>query len=308
MILLSQEFTAQLKDSLCSAQDSLIITSAFIKEGALSELSNSFHPDNTSISIIARWQKHDLLAGASDLAIYKRCKENGWRFGVDQNLHGKLYLIDEREIYLGSANLTHRGLNLAGYGNHEFGTRIPAADADLTKIHNFIEDEVTWMTDELYEKISSEVDESKEESQPISASTWSDDINDLLFTPVEYLWVQELAFNTPQELLQLDLNDESVIHDFELLSLDFDEICEASLKRKFKQSRLFKWLHSLLKEQGDIRFGGVSTHLHNALLDDPKPYRVKVKSYNQVIFAWAEFIDDVFEVYQPNYTQVLTLK
>lgn len=96
-------------------------------------------------------------------------------------------------------------------------------------------------------------------------------------------------------------------HDFDLLGLNLDDLQADSLKRAFKRQRLFRWMCSILEKES-LSFGGVTARLHSAILDDPKPYRVDIKNYNQIIFEWADFLNDDFEVSQPNYSQVLSLK
>ena len=100
---------------------------------------------------------------------------------------------------------------------------------------------------------------------------------------------------------------EKSVHDFELLGLNLDDINEESLKRAFKRLRLYRWIRTILEEDS-LSFGGVTARLHSAILDDPKPYRIDIKTYNRTLFQWAEFMDDDFEVSRPNYSQVLSLK
>ena len=164
MLLDARGFSNKLFESIESCEESLTVCSAFIKLAALKSETFSESLINKGVAIIARWQKHDLMAGASDLEVYELCKKNGWKFGIDLNLHGKIFVIDEKEIYLGSANLTQRGLHIGLAGNNEFGTKIPAEQADLNKIDSFIQSEVTWMNDELFELLSNEVQDSKNES------------------------------------------------------------------------------------------------------------------------------------------------
>ncbi len=307
MLLDSTQFSVQLFDSLSNCEQSFVVCSAFIKAKALKHEGFTNSLKNKDVVIVARWQKHDLLTGASDLDVYEICKSKGWKFGIDLNLHGKLFLIDNEDIYLGSANLTQKGLHIGLTGNHEFGTHISAGQADLEKINAFIESEVTWMHDELYDLISEEIYNSKKDKSLATSTPWSKSIDEMVNKPIEFLWVQELVFTTPSELLNLDLDDEKASHDFNLLGLNIDDICEESLKRSFKRLRLYRWLYYLLKEKS-LSFGGVTARLHSTILDDPKPYRVDIKNYNQILFAWAEFIDDTFDVTQPNYSQVLSLK
>jgi hypothetical protein len=307
MLLDSTQFSEQLFNSVSECEISFTACSAFIKNRALQDDRFTSRLSNQDVIIVARWQKHDLLSGASDLDVYELCKQNGWKFGIDLNLHGKLFVIDEKDIFLGSANLTQKGLHIGLTGNHEFGTKISAELADLNKINDFIKSEVTWMTDELFEMISNEVRQSKKDKAPISSSPWSKMIDEIVTKSVEFLWVQELVFTTPTDLLKLNLDDEKSAHDFDLLGLNLDDLQEDSLKRAFKRQRLFRWMCSILKEDS-LSFGGVTARLHSAILDDPKPYRVDIKNYNQILFEWAEFLNDDFEVSQPNYSQVLSLK
>ena len=109
-------------------------------------------------------------------------------------------------------------------------------------------------------------------------------------------------------LLSLNLNDECVAHDFDLLNLNIDDISPQHIRNSFKKTRLFGWIHGILQDEGDIHFGGLTRKLHDALLDDPKPYRIDIKNYNQTIFEWAEFLEDTFKVHRPNYSQVLSLR
>lgn len=307
MLLGNLQFSEQLFVSISDCKQSFVACSAFIKAKALKHKKFTDNLAGKNVIIVARWQKHDLLAEASDLEVYELCKNRGWRFGINFNLHMKLFLIDKQDIFLGSANLTQKGLHIGVTGNHEIGTKIPAGQADLEKINNFIESEVTWMTDDLYKLISNEIHESKKEEAIAISTFWSKAIDDMVRKSVKFLWVQELVFMTPSELLNFNLDDERAIHDFDLLGLNIDDICEESLKRSFKQLRLYKWMCSTLDEES-LSFGSVTARLHSAILDDPKPYRMNIKTYNQILFKWAEFIDDIFEVTRPNYSQVLSLK
>jgi hypothetical protein len=307
LLLDGVEFSNQLFRSIKLTNEKLIVCSAFVKLKALQDTVFTKTLIDKEVVVVARWQKYDLIAGASDLEVYELCKKYGWKFGVDLNLHGKFFVIDEKEIFLGSANLTQRGLHIGLTGNNEFGTKIPAEKADLNKINNFIESEVTWMNDELFEILSNEVQVSKKQKNTIQDRSWSKSIDSYVNKAVEFLWVQELVFLSPEELLRIDLSDERSLHDLNLLGLNFEDITEVTLKRAFKRTRLYRWLTSILS-QDNLRFGGVTAKLHSAILDDPKPYRVDIKNYNQIIFKWAEFLDEDFCVFQPNHTQVLSLK
>lgn len=306
MLLEGQGFSKDLLNSITKCQKSFVACSAFVKSKALDTLLAGIQ--GIEVIIVARWQKQDLISGASDLETYQLCKQRGWKFGISQNFHGKVYLVDQSSIFLGSANLTQKGLNIGSLSNIEFGTTISASRADLDKIDQFLETEVVWLDDNQFDLLKEDVDSTERFSNSISNLHWPDNIQNKLLRNVSYLWVHQLVFNSPQTLLCLNLDDESQFHDFDLLSLDIDTLTAESLKSGFKRSRLYLWVISQLRQNQDMNFGAFSHALHNALLDDPTPYRREVKEFIASLFAWLEFLSDEFEVTQHRKTSSVRLK
>jgi hypothetical protein len=305
-MLLSNDFTNRLSISINSAKKRLVLSSAFIKLEALKLLSEKKLPE-VDVFVISRWKKQDLLVGASDLEVYDYCRDREWGFGIDQNFHGKLYLIDDTEIYLGSANLTSNGLGFNSSSNFEFGTTFFAADADMEKINNFLNEEVTWLNDQMYEAICADINVSKTTSEPFVSTSWSDEVKALINTPVNYLWVNDLPFVAPIDLMRLDLNCEFAMHDFEMLGLDVDRLSKKDLVLQFKRSRVYSWLLNQLAGAAELRFGALTKLLHDALLDDPAPYRRDVKDLLSNIFEWVKFMPDEFVATKHNVTTSIKL-
>lgn len=308
MILYSKEFTDELRLSLEHAEKRCFIASAFVKQAALEKLARSFPGKLADISVVARWQKRDILSNASDLAVYELCRNNGWRFGIDQNLHGKLYIIDDAELFLGSANLTQRGLFMGEKGNNEFGTKVPVDLADLAKVERFIDDEVVWLNDSLYDQLRADIAAAQVELTPLADANWSPGIIEKIQKPVSYLWVNELLFCSPSDLLNLDLDDDAIRHDFELLSLELDDLTQSALAKSFRKTRLYLWLIVILSTNESINFGRMSHELHNSLLDDPTPYRRDVKKFVATIFSWCEILGDEIEISRFRRTVAISLK
>lgn len=305
MLLGSTEFSDSLFKAVNSAEDRVVIASAFIKVDALRKLLKD--KGSADINVVARWQKRDLVCGASDLDVYNMCREEGWKFGVSLNLHGKLYCIDRESIYLGSANLTSKGLGFAAHSNFEFGTKIPAREADLNKLDAFFEEEISWIDDETFMQMTREIEQDISSQQTLQDTAWSKEITNKLTSDVKYLWVNELPFCSPKEILALNLNDEFVIHDYDLFGLDIDTLHAHALKTSFKNARVYSWIVSALRESGGLNFGGLSHRLHNSLLNDPKPYRKEVKQLVVTLFSWFDFLDDEFQITKHNYTSSVVL-
>lgn len=306
MLLYSGEFYDAVRKEFLSAKASIFITSAFIKEKAVESLLRDVSKD-LNIEIVGRWKKNDLLVKASDLAVYDLCSQNGWKFGVDQNLHGKLYFIDDNDVFLGSANLTQKGMSIGGFGNIEFGARFSGSHVDIKKIHDYKSNEVVWLDDNLFEILKSELLNSSEGGVISVSSDWSSKVLDILERPIESLWIHELIFSEPKSLLFPDLDDLNTIHDFELLGLHCDNLSEEDIKNQFRKTRLYRWLRYQLKGQS-INFGGLTHRLHNSLFDEPLPYRKKIKDFVKIIFLWMEFLLEDFEVTKHNRTYSVVIK
>lgn len=307
MLLFSTDFTKELTGAICKASNELIICSAFIKENAIKHLLKNISND-VSVSIIARWAKHDLIMGASDLEVYNWCQSHGFRFGINSNLHAKLYMIDQNFIFMGSANLTHRGLSISGAGNVEIGTRIVPEDTDLEKLTKFLNAEVEWVDEELFSLISCEISEFKPEKNVSVLQSWSEKILTRLNKDIEYLWVHDLLKKGPNEIQKLDFDDMNAVSDFELLDLDLNDMSADAIKQAFISTRLYSWIRSKVGFNNEVRFGWLTQELHNALLDDVTPYRREVKDFIVVLFQWFKFMPEKFEVKKYNHTETVTLK
>ena len=306
MLYLSSDFTSELLGAINSSTKSIIVCSAYVKSKALKSLLAGMK-DNVDLKVIARWEKGDLVFGSSDLEVYEICRDNGWSFGIDTNLHGKVYVIDDNDIFLGSANLTQRGMSFDALGNNEFGTKIEPDKVDLDKFYNYIRSEVVWCDDELYQNLKNEVNLSDKNEKQKKLS-WSKPLSLSLTKPVNSLWVSELPLCSPEDLLELDFESEDLQIDLKLLSLSPSDLSGSLLSSQVRSTRFYQWLTTLLEGSGSCRFGKITKELHDALIDDPKPYRKDVKDYVKNLFSWMEFLVDDFVVERPNHTQVARMK
>jgi len=285
MLLDEQEFQVEIASSLQQCRHSIVILSAFIKHNAFEWLKEQVENTDIKVVVVARWRLGDLLAKVSDLSVYKQCQELGWTFKVDERLHAKLFLIDSSVAFVGSSNLTGAGLGLTEKSNFELSTKTEVTDIDIDKVHKYI-DSCRAMTDDLYNQMKSFVDSiDPPKGTPYK---WPSSIKNLLEQKVDYLWVDELLFTSPNSN-----NDDDIKHDLDLLGLDKLDTDIDLLRDKFKKLKIVKWLESqLLKEESkSLRFGKISSLLHDALLNNPKPYRKEVKDFQVNIFNWIKYLD-----------------
>ena len=351
-VLSSEEFKAEAELLISKTKGSLKVFSGFIKSGAIHWLKEHVN-DSVEVTLVGRFSASDLIKEASDLEVYKICKEQGWKVGILNNLHSKVFIFDSEHLMLGSANLTMRGLSLQGYGNLELGTKLVPSDEDLKRIESMQED-VVWIDDDLYEAMQKEIDSFDIEENEQDTFSWSRDLINKLQPSDPHLWVKDLFHTDPGTFIHSiekwtsDLEDlygdsiaageeynsanfahkkplenQDTIHDINLLNLSPTEILdvmpqgsipgvrsvlisfsdpasesmaefekhEALLPNLFQQTKIFKWLLNLLIENQDHthkNFGWVTSHLHNALMDDPAPSRGGVKFFVDNLFKWVE--------------------
>ena len=306
MLLDTYDFSTKLFGALECSTNEVMLLSAFIKVEALKKMNLDVTLKGRRVTLIARWQKFDLMNGASDIEVYEYCKSNGWQFGINLNLHGKVYLIDRETVFLGSANLTSRGLQLGKVSNHEFGTYCQASVLDIKKIDEFIDNEVVWLDDSLFYRIKSDLS-NHEVCKNVSTTEWSIELERSLVKSVTHLWSHELLFLSPSEILE-DYSSKPnrfLLHDLEILNLLPEDVSLERIAEGFRKTRLYLWLiHSLT--QKPLSFGALTAILHESLLDSPKPYRSDVKKLVQNIFSWCGLLND-FQVTKPNYSSVLSI-
>ena len=119
------------------------------------------------------------------------------------------------------------------------------------------------------------------------------------------MWVDELLFTSPNSN-----DDDDIRHDSSLLEVDRLDVDVDLLRAKFTELRIVKWLYTqLLKEESkSLRFGAISSRLHDALLNDPKPYRKNVKDFQVNLFNWLKYLElPDFEFSKYNVSETISL-
>jgi hypothetical protein len=225
------------------------------------------------------------MSGASDLSAFDVLASIGARFYVNRDLHAKAFMVDRRLIFLGSANLTRRGLGLANPFNVEFGTFLePTADDIAVVDAAFAESAEVDATIvlELSEWLRSQVP-----PPPTQRIAFPEALSTRLIPRVSGLWVAQVMYGSFPALSEgvYRLEPETQL----ALGLSSNTVPQSSLAASFAVSRGFQWLLQQLNESEDktCHFGDLSSRLHDALLDDPKPYRADVKDLVSDLLSWS---------------------
>jgi hypothetical protein len=252
------------------------IFSAFVRSNALRSLAQRIGVDVPG-QVIARWRPRDILSGASDMGAYKICRELGWRFGVNLNLHAKAYFFDGKSLLVGSGNLTDSGMGLVAGANEELGVFISEPKiTDLENLRKF-EAETVWLDDQLFSQIEFALSDLSPDS---TNDRWPDHLTTILKRPVVSLWVADLIAAMP----------EGAFRSQGAQSLDgLGSYRDQENCKRFAASRLHTWLVERLTNANTYtNFGWLTSQLHDALIDDPKPSRISVKDHVASIFSWIE--------------------
>lgn len=293
-LLYSNQIKEKLAIEIAKSTQDLQIISAYCKENALTFFDNCIINDIKKKRLLVRFTLDDIISGASDLFIYEYCKQNAWQMYVRFDLHAKTYIFDNSRCIVGSANLTSRGIGINIKPNHEIAT-IAEIDEDDRKKINSLFDNALKMSDELYAQMKKEICSiaNMKEKTP---KNWSEEILSQYVPDFSVLFSYDLPrCNSPNDL-GVD-------------SLDFLDIPLNSsiddIKTAFLHSKIYLWLLDVLtKNNNEMYFGALSSCLHDALVNDPKPYRKEVKELQQNLLNWIIELDiESIEIDIPSYSQ-----
>jgi hypothetical protein len=242
---------------------------------------------------VSRWQPQDLISGASDIAAYKFAQNESWRFFINPNMHYKIYLLDSKLLFLGSANLTQKGLHLGMPGNDEASIQLTPTSIDVKRLTKYV-DECCLVDEDLYLEISKTINKFKNDfNTEIGRMVWPAKIQNRIQRPPKHLWVNDLLFCSP---FKFHIHSEqSIKHDARLLGISnlVLDCNKANLLDSIHTLVVWRWLIDVIARSNNefVRFGELTAELHNALLDDPKPYRKDVKNLLSNLFDWVRFLD-----------------
>lgn len=298
-ILTTEEFKKALVQEISSVQQELHIVSAFCKIAALKFVDDNIKTNVVSKKIIVRFLLGDIMQGATDFSLYEYCKSNGWELYIRFDLHAKTYIFDKQRYILGSNNLTAKGAGLNWFNNYELAAISNLEKADKTKIDTLFSSSIL-MTDEINELMKIDMQKMAKCGKNGKKNSWCKEIEKLFVPNLSVLF----TYDFPQSNVSVEIDDK-----FEFLGNSVNDN-KQDLREKFRWSKAFLWLYSTVssKSTKEIYFGELSSCLHNALINDPKPYRKDVKDLLINLLGWVEFFDfDFIKIDKPNHSQRVTI-
>lgn len=115
MKLLKDNLELELFKVLKTAKERIIIVSPFMNLNSTKKLVEIVNITSANCTVITRFERKSFIENAHSLEALKLLILNGIEVLALQNLHSKIYLVDNQQCFAGSANFTTKGLNI----NHE---------------------------------------------------------------------------------------------------------------------------------------------------------------------------------------------
>ncbi len=299
-LLSTHEVKQKIIDEVSHASDNLQIISAFCKLQAIKFIDENISRPIKSKKLMVRFLLSDILNGATDFELYDYCKANGWQMYVRFDLHAKTYIFDRKRCILGSANLTSKGLGLSLHGNYELSSFATVDDSDLKKIDTLF-DNAILMTDELYAEMKSDYGIAQNHQAPSKTFKWNTSIEQKFNPKFDLLFTYDFP-STPAPNF-------SDVNTFEFLEIGYIPSQE-ELKQAFRWSKAYLWLQNYISScpEKASYFGGVTEALHDAFVNDPKPYRKEVKDLLANLLGWIQSLNmEDIAIDRPNHSQRIKL-
>jgi hypothetical protein len=287
---LGQELSRFLKES-----ENLKIYAPYIKYDTLNHLLTNV---KNCHSICVRWQVKDLISGASDLEIYQLCKDKNIPLFMNNRLHLKVYLRDYSEVFLTSANISSRALNIPEnqWFNYEVGNIVTNNSLADKAYFSFIEAQSVLITDDVYQSIKLQLVDLAEsdggEEFVIS------DLNNAVFL------ISSLPLTDSPELLfriyfsEVDFDNSMLnvaAHDIGLYNIPsgLNELeFFRCLKVNFFNHPFVKLLVAKMELKGEMFFGEVKEFIHQNCADVPLPRRWEITENIKTLYAWLVNLSD----------------
>ena len=208
----------------------------------------------------------------------------------------------DSKIFIGSANLTSKGMSLSHFENDEFGTGFEYGHTEKTKVRDYL-GSVNWLDRDTVELMADFVARVEREMSAYP-NEWPQHISEQLRPQPIGVWFHDLPMCSLDQLLTQSADPSAIKHDLDCFRSTKGAGEEEFLKG-FMSSQACFWLETQLHDHGSLSFGKVTSLFHNQLLDDPMPYRKSIKEGVANLFDWASRCNSKFAVVRPHYSQVI---
>ena len=304
--------THELKDFIRQSENSTVLV-PYVKLRSLEEL---YKDVPTPEVLVVRWDPMDFVSGVSDVEIFDFCKANSITLYRNHRLHLKAFISNFQRCFLGSANITSKGINLPENSNHnyELATTIDDLSIEDRLYFNIILNESSLITDNIYQQILQQIPEAKARFPKPSKFKIGIEYPDKNFLisslPMTYdLDILQTIYKEREHPDDVELN--CALHDLALYGITFglseSDFIERLSVSFFKHPFIIGFLDQL-DEKGQLYFGEAKAWIQNNCSDVPTPRKWEITSNIQILYRWIKRLGDgKYGVDRPNYSERLYL-
>ena len=290
------------------SNDSITLFSAYLKLEALKRINTR----NNIKQIIVRWEIQDLCLGASDLNLYNYCKENNIVLFRNTRIHLKVIWNNQKSVFLGSANVTGRGLGEQNQFNYELNANAENISFNDICYLNKIKNTSELIDDNLFKRINDLVNQ-------VSLPTITYPVFDTKKEQKDFFLTSQLPmsfeinqlyqlYKNPVNLIekeQLCLSHDLILYEIpiDLNEKDFFKL----LKTNFNKHPFIDLLKKHIQEQQSLNYGGVVRFIQEKTTTVPTPrsWELKKKQIVNILYEWICYFNINYTWDRPTYSQVI---
>ena len=299
-----------------SESEEVSLFSAYIRTEQLKELNR----ESKINRIVVRWEIRDLHQGASDLDLYQYCKENKIALYRNTRIHLKCLRNNRDDIFLGSANVTGRGIGeRVNIFNFELNSLNKATDfSDVLYLDKIIS-KSEYVTEELFENIKKKVEsledfkKQEQEYQKVDIMTERKESDYFLISELPMFKDVKGLYQAAQNIEELSpLDRQCVSHDLATYDLSINKSEDefySELKQVFNNHKFIQKLKAEIKKdrRSSLNYGGVVRWITENTTTVPTPisWELKEKQVVNILYEWICFFDSDFVVERPRHSEII---
>jgi hypothetical protein len=282
MLRSNSNFTDNLESLILKAEHDIIIFSPYIKFRALSSLLKN-HNSRVPITIITTWKPHDIAFGASDISIYQLCKGKNFNLLINNKIHLKSILTDNMtNAYVGSANITGKGLGYSPTYNFELGLITSEITIEDKIYFDRIIESSRCVDDEYYRMI-------QEQCKNLDKPTIEDNFKEPKLNNSNFLITSLPMCDNVENFYSIySEEDRDSLSEVEIRS-EYHDRRLFDIKKKLNKHEFYKQLKISFNDNlfiktykefignDEKRFGEITHWLHNIITNVPTPRRSEIK-------------------------------
>jgi phosphatidylserine/phosphatidylglycerophosphate/cardiolipin synthase-like enzyme len=301
-----------------SESEEVSLFSAYIRTEQLKELNKQGKINR----IVVRWEIRDLHQGASDLELYSYCKENKITLFRNTRIHLKCLLNEKEKVFLGSANITGRGI---GEKSTRFNFELNSINTDIdfgdTLYLDRIISQSEYVSEELFRAIKSKVEgledfkKQEEEYQKVDIMTEKKESDHFLISELPMFKDVKNLYQAAQNINELSpLDRRCVSHDLATYNLSISKSKDefySDLRQLFNSHKFIVGLKTRIKEdrrgERSLHYGGVVRWITENTTTVPTPisWELKKQQVVNILYEWICFLDSDFVVEKPGYSEII---